>query len=448
MGDLNAIGVEEVQAGHGKLRSRLPWLFFDGENFACGIDFHDTVTFGIAYCVAEDRRAAGVAGRTCQGGSKALAIKDVVTEYQSGWMARNYLTVEEGDVASLPVTSQGESPAIISATQYVPLDEVVAQVLYDVNMRSEPEIPEPTLFGEQDNIIRVLPAGLEVSARAVTFDGMWVLVQDGGDYRGWVRGQYLNVVSGTFPDLARMVFDSRYGLVVDEDGIGFAAEDLVMNPGGCTNIRWVVNGDGSVFYKARPTVHFGTRRECPTQTTRYSLTVVRPGNVTQTRHVTVAVLESSYEFTALSTLIAPNTCTTLQWESVLMRNLFLDGEEVAESGTREVCPGATTTYMMRGLTLDRQLVDKELTIVVDPNAPPPPVEPGVTYYADRTVINAGECVMINWSVQGAREIYYQGLGVTATGTRQECPTTTMPYVLRVFTLDNQLIEQAIVITVN
>jgi len=77
----------------------------------------------------------------------------------------------------------------------------------------------------------------------------------------------------------------------------------------------------------------------------------------------------------------------------------------------------------------------------------------INFWADRTSINSGECVTLQWAVEGIREVYYLGSGslyegVTGSGSRSECPTTTTTYTLRVIKIDGTTTDRSVTITVN
>lgn len=46
-------------------------------------------------------------------------------------------------------------------------------------------------------------------------------------------------------------------------------------------------------------------------------------------------------------------------------------------------------------------------------------------------VNPGQCATVAWDVSGVQAVYYQGGGVAGTGSRQECPTQTTTYELRI-----------------
>jgi WD40 repeat protein len=79
--------------------------------------------------------------------------------------------------------------------------------------------------------------------------------------------------------------------------------------------------------------------------------------------------------------------------------------------------------------------------------PAPPAET-ISFYADRYAIHAGECVVLTWAVEGIKEVYYQGVGVTGHESRAECPAATATYTLRIIRADDSVVTQQITITVS
>lgn len=362
---------------------------------------------------------------------------------QGGWMARQYLELQSGDVATLPISSDHVPPAVIAPSPMLGLGDVIVEALVDVHLRTDPEVVEddPDTTFEETNIITVIPAGRTVSARSISADGLWVFVEY-GSYRGWVRGRYLNAVGGRVPP------PFIASVPIDEGGIGFVADSTAILPGQCTTLRWAVQGDGSVYYKARAVASQGARQECPTQTTRYSLTVVRPGYRIEQRFVTVTITQARAEFRATAQMIQLGQCVTLSWETQAIDRVYYNGEPapVALNGSREECPRQTTTYRLRAVTLTGQTIDRELTITVY-SGPQPGQQVIISFYANPALISAGQCVDLIWNTAGAVQIYYQGQPVGPNGTRQECPLATTTYILRVYTIDNRTLEYQAMVTV-
>jgi len=80
--------------------------------------------------------------------------------------------------------------------------------------------------------------------------------------------------------------------------------------------------------------------------------------------------------------------------------------------------------------------------------------PGINFTVDRTSITQGECVTFHWDVNNVKEVYFysqgqnwQDHGVAGQGSRQECPSQTITYYLRVVKLDDSVEMREIAIAV-
>jgi heat shock protein HslJ len=78
-------------------------------------------------------------------------------------------------------------------------------------------------------------------------------------------------------------------------------------------------------------------------------------------------------------------------------------------------------------------------------APTQTPSPGISYSVDRDHIQAGECVVLVWSVENVKAVYFyeederwQDSGVSGEGRRQECPPHSTTYYLRVVKPDNSV----------
>jgi hypothetical protein len=72
--------------------------------------------------------------------------------------------------------------------------------------------------------------------------------------------------------------------------------------------------------------------------------------------------------------------------------------------------------------------DRVFVVIV---VPEPAAPPSVSFVADKYLITKGECVTISWLAENVKAVYYQNSGVTGSGSRIECPTSTTLYELRV-----------------
>ncbi|MBK8050244.1 MAG: hypothetical protein IPK16_25960 [Anaerolineales bacterium] len=86
--------------------------------------------------------------------------------------------------------------------------------------------------------------------------------------------------------------------------------------------------------------------------------------------------------------------------------------------------------------------------------PPTPI-PSISFTANRTTINAGDCVLFKWSVQNVNAVYfyrngedYRNHGVGGVDQRTVCPGSTSTYFLRVERRDGKVETPSITITVN
>lgn len=86
-----------------------------------------------------------------------------------------------------------------------------------------------------------------------------------------------------------------------------------------------------------------------------------------------------------------------------------------------------------------------------PSGPTPTPAPtqtpsaGIQFYTDRDSVRVGECTTNHWRTENVQEVYYyrdgqnwQNNGVAGTGDRQECPSQTTKYFLRVVKRDNSV----------
>jgi hypothetical protein len=71
-----------------------------------------------------------------------------------------------------------------------------------------------------------------------------------------------------------------------------------------------------------------------------------------------------------------------------------------------------------------------------PPEPPPPQEPPphevvIDFWTDNDHINSGDCTILRWDVEHAKEVYLDGQGIVGHGWKEVCPKATHTYVLHV-----------------
>jgi heat shock protein HslJ len=92
-----------------------------------------------------------------------------------------------------------------------------------------------------------------------------------------------------------------------------------------------------------------------------------------------------------------------------------------------------------------------------PTSPPPPTatpSPVISFWADRTSINQGECTTLNWSVEHVQAVWvyprgeaYHRFPRTGQGSEQVCPATTTTYDMRVLLPDGSTTFREVTINV-
>ena len=124
--------------------------------------------------------------------------------------------------------------------------------------------------------------------------------------------------------------------------------------------------------------------------------------------------------------IVTGQCSTLNWTSTNANTATINQGigGVTPSGSRQVCPTTTTQYEINATGPGGS---RTASTTVAVNAPPAP--PTVSLSANPATIVQGQCTTLNWTSTNAdTATISQGIGgVTPSGSRQACPTTTTQY---------------------
>ncbi|RME46642.1 MAG: fibronectin type III domain-containing protein, partial [Caldilineae bacterium] len=88
-----------------------------------------------------------------------------------------------------------------------------------------------------------------------------------------------------------------------------------------------------------------------------------------------------------------------------------------------------------------------------PPTPTPTPSTNITFLADPLTVNEGQCTTFSWLVTGVKAVYFNDEGVAGDDngqpvTREECPTQTTTYTLRVVQQNDEEIVKKITIKVN
>lgn len=134
--------------------------------------------------------------------------------------------------------------------------------------------------------------------------------------------------------------------------IVFFANATTLNHGDCTSLVWETQNVFVVSYNGENVGLNGSRTECPSDTTTYTLRA-QSYYGEETRSVLVNVFvpptpppTAEISFNPTSTTIYAGTCTTIAWNTTNVTAVYYNGEHVADNGSRTECPTVTTTYRL------------------------------------------------------------------------------------------------------
>ena len=232
--------------------------------------------------------------------------------------------------------------------------------------------------------------------------------------------------------------------------IYFSASLVNVTPGQCSTLAWSIANAQQAYINEIAVASAGSRQECPAVTTSYTLRVVRFDGTQDSRTVTINVSGTTtgadgsvITFNATATSITSGQCVTLSWSVSGVQAVFYQGTGVEGAGTRQECPTVTTTYTLSVTKNGGASETRQVTVTVG-GAP----AANISFTASLYTVTSGQCTTLNWAVSGVQAVYYQDQGVTGSGSRQECPTTTTTYTLRVTKLDGSSESRQITIAVS
>ncbi len=165
-----------------------------------------------------------------------------------------------------------------------------------------------------------------------------------------------------------------------------------------------------------------------------------------------ALPAATITFYADATTLTQGQCTMIHWQVANVSQVALDNVTVNPSGSKQDCPSQTTSHTLRFITLDRQNLQRALTInVVPPARTPTPTRTSTTiptpnpppagcngtpsissFSASPTTIARGGSSTLSWGVvTNADSVSIDtGVGGVATpGSRSVSPVNTTTYTL-------------------
>ena len=261
-------------------------------------------------------------------------------------------------------------------------------------------------------------------------------------------------------------------------------ETLTINSGECVNLQWSVTNAAAVFFQGERTQSSGFWQECPRESTSFVLRVQKADSTVEQRALRVQVIQPTpVPVVTQPTAAAPSVGECRLTPDRLNMNLregdstdypivgrlnfgdyaIVIGRNLADTWYRVDYEGLDAWIAGRGYTRLEGDCSFALLRTYEPPEPPPTplptIAPPVTIPRanpsllvnglSQIVINRGQCVTLSWYADGIRSMFYQGQGVTGpSGERQECPTQSTTYHLRVEMLDGNVRDLYATVVVN
>jgi pSer/pThr/pTyr-binding forkhead associated (FHA) protein len=217
----------------------------------------------------------------------------------------------------------------------------------------------------------------------------------------------------------------------------FRADQTAVEQGACARLEWgqvehatslTLTGVGRVEPAGRLDV-------CPDATRIYTLEASGAGGTAQ-RNVQITVQAPlgpviDY-FRVVPSSISPGDCAQLEWgkvDNATSATIDQGIGGVGTPGSQEVCPGATTTYLLTARNPEGTAT-AETTLYVSSGTDPQPVIAFFT--ANPSSIRAGECTTLSWGkVDYAFEVTVDNNigGVATPGSKEICPGVTTTFIM-------------------
>jgi peptidoglycan-associated lipoprotein len=129
------------------------------------------------------------------------------------------------------------------------------------------------------------------------------------------------------------------------------------------------------------------------------------------------------ELSVSKTQIKQGESVSVNWKTENAKDVSLNGQNVAKTGTQVYQPTQTTTYELIGKRGKKEAKDSE-TVTVEVIA----ASPTITISTERGAITKGEKTRLRWSSQHADKVEIAGLGsFSPSGEREVAPLESITY---------------------
>src|SRR5205823_6601773 len=138
----------------------------------------------------------------------------------------------------------------------------------------------------------------------------------------------------------------------------------------------------------------------------------------------------SAQLTASPSTISSAQSSTLTWTTNDADSAYLDGVQVARSGSKTVSPSATTTYTLVAVDGDHR-VSSSATVTVSGSGSSGGSTEHVEAHlvASPTTIQPGQSSTLTWTTDDADHAYLNGVEVSRYGSKTVSPASTTTYTL-------------------
>lgn len=117
----------------------------------------------------------------------------------------------------------------------------------------------------------------------------------------------------------------------------------------------------------------------------------------------------------------------------------------------------STTSMKSEPAAIKVVAVQALSDPANPEDPPAPVpapqpnpvggSPTISFTANPTSVQPGQCSTLRWDVDNVREVYFEGAGVAGHAEQQQCPTQDTTYTLTVILVDGSVRASTATVTI-
>ena len=233
----------------------------------------------------------------------------------------------------------------------------------------------------------------------------------------------------------------------------FVAEPAHIVGGRATTLHWETEHAEGVEIVGIGRVPFsGNTRVQPDETTIYEMFAYNEQGKRTRKEVRVTVEVATHEapapgivfFRTDPSSIGPGDSATLSWQTENAMAVHIEGiGRVELSGSMQVRPSQTATYILIAENEQGRHIRREATVAVRVN--PPRI---LSFESDRQTIVKGGTANLRWRVSDAAEVNINGRRVQPSGSMAVNPQQNMRYILTADNLEGDQVTREVAIRVD